>query len=217
MKKIGVFGTGDVGRTIATKLVSLGYEVKLGSRTANNENAQKWAKENGANASAGTFEEAAKFGDMVFNCTKGDATLSVIKLAGVDNLSGKIVVEVSNPLDLSKGFPPTLLPEYINTTSIGEEVQKLLPNAHVVKTLNTVNCALMTNPGLSSGDATMFVCGNDAQAKQEVTKILNQFGWEDVLDLGEIISARGMEMFIAPWLRMFLATNNINVSIKVNR
>lgn len=217
MKKIGVFGTGEVGRTIATKLIELGYEVKMGSRTANNEKAVEWAKQNGEKASTGTFADAATFGEIIFNCTKGEATLAVFEQAGLEKFAGKIVVDQSNSLDMSNGFPPTLLPEYINTTSLGEEVQKLIPEAHVVKTLNVVNCALMTNPALTPGDATMLVCGNEQQAKQEVTKILNQFGWNDVLDLGDIVASRGMEMFITTWVRLFMATNNINVTFKINR
>ncbi|MBV6421330.1 MAG: hypothetical protein DAHOPDDO_02605 [Ignavibacteriaceae bacterium] len=217
MKKIGVLGTGEVGRTIATKLVELGYEVKMGSRTANNENAEQWTKQNGEKATAGTFAEAVQFGEIIFNCTKGEATMSVFQQAGLEFFDGKIVIDQSNSLDLSNGFPPTLLPQYINTTSLGEEIQKMLPKAYVVKTLNTVNCELMTNPEKSSGEATMLLCGNNAEAKQEVTEILHQFGWKDILDLGEIVASRGMEMFITTWVRLFTATNNINVSFKINR
>lgn len=217
MKKIGVFGTGDVGRTIATKLVALGYEVKMGSRTATNEIALKWANENGGKASAGTFADAAAFGEIIFNCTKGEITLSVFELAGLKFFKGKIIADLSNPLDFSKGFPPTLTEQYINTTSLGEEIQKLLPDAYVVKTLNMVTCAVMVNLKLSPGDATMLICGNHAKAKQEVTEILHQFGWKDVLDLGEIVGARGMEMYLALWVRLFLATNNVNVTFRINR
>lgn len=217
MKKIGVFGTGEVGRTIATKLVELGYEVKMGSRTANNENAEQWVKQNGEKASTGTFADAATFGEIIFNCTKGEATMSVFQQAGLEFFDGKIVIDQSNSLDLSNGFPPTLLPQYINTTSLGEEIQKLLPKAHIVKTLNTVNCELMTSPEKSSGEATMLLCGNNAEAKREVTEILHQFDWKDVLDLGEIVASRGMEMFITTWVKLFMATNNINVTFKINR
>ena len=217
MKKIGVLGTGDVGNTIATKLAALGYEVKMGSRTATNEKALEWAKQNGENASAGTFADVADFGDIIFNCTRGEFTLSILETAGLDKFSGKLVVDVTNPLDLSKGFPPTLLPQYLNTTSLGNEIQKLLPQARVVKTLCTVNCELMVDPAKSSGDATMFICGNDSAAKAEVSEILNQFGWKDILDLGEITASRGMEMFNATWINLFIATKNINLSFKVNR
>ncbi len=217
MKKIGVFGTGEVGKTIATKLIELGYEVKMGSRTATNETALEWAKQNGENATVGTYADAANFGDIIFNCTKGEIALSVFELAGIEKFSGKIIVDISMPLDLSKGFPFTLLPQYINTTSIAEEIQKLLPEAKVTKSLNIVNSDLMAHPERGAEDTTMLLCGNDAQAKEEIKTILTQFGWKDILDLGEIVAARGMEMFAPMWLYVFQSTQNMNFTFKINR
>jgi len=131
--KIGILGTGMVGATLGTKLVQLGHQVKMGSRTANNEKATKWVGENGANASQGTFADAASFGEVVFNCTKGDGAMDAVKAAGENNLNGKILVDVSNPLDFSKGMPPSLYPLLSNTNSLGEEIQKTFPHTKVVK------------------------------------------------------------------------------------
>lgn len=217
MKKIGILGTGAVGSTIGSKLIELGYAVKMGSRSATNEKAVKWASENGGNASVGTFSDAAAFGEIIFNCTKGEITLDVFKLAGVENFKGKVVVDISNPLDFSKGMPPSLMPQMTNTNSLGEEIQKLIPEAHVVKTLNTVNCEVMVNAKKSGGDPTMFMSGNDASAKAEVAKLLKQFNWTDIIDLGDITTARGTEMLLPLWLRIYMATGNGYFGFKVVR
>ncbi|MBK7334705.1 MAG: NAD(P)-binding domain-containing protein [Saprospirales bacterium] len=217
MKKIGIFGTGMVGNTIGSKLIQLGYQVKMGSRSANNEKAAAWAAQNGPNASTGTFSDAADFGEIIFNCTKGDASPEVFRLAGADRLKGKPVIDISNPLDFSKGMPPSLMPDYSNTYSMGEELQKLAPGAHIVKTLNIVNCEVMVDAKRSGGDPTMFVSGNDAGAKQEVTDILRQFGWNDVIDLGDITTARGTEMLLPIWLRTWMATGNGHFAFKIVR
>lgn len=217
MKKIAVLGTGMVGSTIGSKLIQLGYEVKMGSRTATNEKAAEWVKANGANASQGTFADAAKFGELIFNCTKGENALEVMQMAGVENLSGKILIDISNPLDFSKGMPPTLLPALVNTNSLGEEIQKLLPQTHVVKTLNIVNCEVMVNAAKCGGDATMFVAGNNSEAKKEVEKILHQFGWNDIIDLGDIKHSRSTEMMLPIWLSVYLATQNGYIGFKIVR
>ena len=217
MKKIAVLGTGMVGNTIGAKLIQLGYEVKMGSRTANNEKANAWVAANGNKASAGTFADAAEFGDIIFNCTKGDIALEALKMAGIDNFNGKTVIDIANPLDFSKGMPPSLIPEYSNTNSLGEEIQKLLPQANVVKTLNIVNCEVMVDAKKSGGDPTMFISGNNAEAKAEVIKILNQFGWNDIIDLGDISTARGTEMLLPIWLRTWQATGNGHFAFKIIR
>ncbi len=217
MKKAGILGTGTVGKTIGKKLIQLGYEVKMGSRTANNENAVEWAKLNGEKASVGTFEDATKFGDVIFNCTKGEITLRVFELAGPDNFKEKTVIDISNPLDFSQGMPPFLTPEYANTNSLGEEIQKLIPDANVVKTLNIVNCEVMVNAAKSGGDPTMFVSGNSVDAKAETISILKQFGWDDIIDLGDITTARGTEMMLPIWLRIYMATGNGYIGFKIIR
>jgi 8-hydroxy-5-deazaflavin:NADPH oxidoreductase len=217
MKKIGILGTGIVGKTIGTKLIQLGYEVKIGSRTANNEKALEWVNANGKTASTGTFEDAAKFGDIIYNCTKGEIALEVFKLAGIGNFDNKTIIDISNPLDFSNGMPPFLTPNYANTNSLGEEVQKLLPLAHVVKSLNIVNCEVMVNAAKSGGDPTMFVCGNNLDAKEETISFLKQFGWNDIIDLGDITNARGTEMMLPIWIRTYMATGNGHFAFKIIR
>jgi len=213
--KLGVLGTGMVGKAIATKLVQLGHEVKMGSRTPDNEKAAAWLQESASdNASAGTFADAAAFGEMVFNCTSGVASIDALKAAGVDNLSGKVLVDIANPLDFSKGMPPTLA--IVNDDSLGERIQREFPEAKVVKTLNTVNCDVMVNPGLVPGDHDVFVSGNDADAKATVTGFLKeQFGWQSVVDLGDISTARGPESYLMLWLRLWGAFKTGHLNIKV--
>ena len=167
--RIGVLGTGDVGRRLGSKLVSLGHEVKMGSRTAGNAKAAEWTKGNGSRASAGTFADAAKFAEVVFNCTAGSVSLEALKQAGAKNLGGKVLVDVANPLDFSKGMPPTLT--VCNTDSLGEQIQRAFPDAKVVKALNTMGNEVMVNPGLVPGEHDTFVCGNDPQAKAKVVEI----------------------------------------------
>lgn len=212
--KIGVLGTGMVGKAISTKLVQLGHSVKMGSRTSNNEKAAEWVKTSGPNASQGTFADAAAFGELVFNCASGMASLEVLKLAGANNLGGKVLIDISNPLDFSKGMPPTL--SVCNADSLGEQIQRAFPAVKVVKTLNTMNCNIMVNPSLVPGSHDVFVCGNDAGARSEVTEILkNWFGWKSVIDLGDITSARGVEMMLPIWIRLMgaLQTPNFNFQI----
>lgn len=213
--KIGMLGTGMVGNRLGTRLVELGYEVSMGSRTADNPAAVEWAKKAGRGASHGTFEEAARFGDIVFLCVKGEAALDVIRLAKPENFKGKTVIDVTNPLDFSKGMPPSLL--ISNTNSLGEEVQKALPDALIVKTLNTVGNEVMVDPGITGGEPTMFVCGNDRRAKEQAMAILKQFGWKDIIDLGDITNARGTEMILPLWVRTWNALQNGNFAFKVLR
>jgi predicted dinucleotide-binding enzyme len=213
--KIAVLGTGMVGNTIGTKLIELGHEVKIGSRTDTNEKALAWVASAGKNASQGTFADAAAFGEILFNCTKGQASVDVLKLAGEKNISGKILVDISNALDFSKGAPPTL--SICNDDSLGETIQRAFPDLKVVKTLNTMNCKLMVNAGNVPGDHNVFVSGNDAAAKAEVKKLLNGFGWTDknIIDLGDISTARGTEQLLPIWVRLMgtLGTANFNFHI----
>ncbi len=198
---IGILGTGMVGQTIGTKLVELGHAVKIGSRSARNEKCEAWAEKMSGDASYGTFADAAQFGEIIFNCTGGTVSLDALRMAGADNLNGKILIDLSNPLDFSKGFPPTL--SVCNTDSVGEQIQREFPNARVVKTLNTVNCRLMVNPSLVPGDHDLFLSGNDAEAKAMVLKILTDwFGWKNVIDLGDITTARGVEQLLPIWVRL---------------
>lgn len=216
--KIAVLGTGIVGNTIGSALIRLGHEVKMGSRTKGNEKALAWVSANGANASEGTFADAAAFGEVVFVATKGEGTLDALHAAGAGNLAGKVLVDISNPLDFSKGMPPSLF--ISNTDSLGEQIQTAFPDAKVVKTLNIVNCEVMVNAGRSSATerGTMFVSGNDAGAKQSVIKnFLTPWGWNDVIDLGDITTARGTEMLLPIWVRTWAATGNGHFAFKVVR
>ncbi len=211
--KIGILGTGIVGQTLGSKLVQLGHDVKMGSRTQNNENATQWVKQNGGRASQGTFADAATFGEVVFNCTAGMASLAALKSAGSQNLRGKVLIDVANPLDFSKGMPPTL--SICNTDSLGEQIQREFPKTKVVKTLNTMNCMIMVNPSLVPGDHNVFVSGNDSQAKATVKEILSSFGWKSIIDLGDVTAARGTEMILPIWLRLMGTYQSPNFDFRI--
>lgn len=200
--KYGVLGTGDVAQTIAGKLIELGHEVMLGSRTAANEKAVSWAAGHGVRAKCGTFADAAAFGERVFNCVQGIHALEALRAAGADNLGGKILIDQTNPYIYENGHI-TLKPEYTGGTCLGEEVQKLLPGTKVVKTLNYLGSVMMTNPGELTEPVTGFYCGNDAGAKEAVRGILQDFGWEDTFDMGDISMSRYTEMLGAFWVPVF--------------
>ena len=203
MIRIGVLGTGMVGKAIANKLIKLGYRVMMGSRTATNEKALAWVVENGEKASAGTFADTAAFGELIFNCTKGEITLDVFKAILKESLDGKTIIDLSNALDYSHGMPPVLNAAYCNTYSLGEAIQALLPQSNVVKSLNIITADGMVNPQKCGQDLTMFMSGNNAEAKAEVEELLIQFGWQDIVDLGDITTARGTEMMLPVWLRLY--------------
>ena len=212
--KLGILGTGMVGNAIGAKLIQLGHEVKMGSRTPSNEKAAEWVKANGPKASQGTFADAAAFSEIIFNCTAGTASIEALKQAGERNLQSKILIDISNPLDFSRGMPPTLT--ICNTDSVGEQIQRAFPNVKVVKTLNTVNCNVMVNPSLVPGDHDVFLSGNDTAAKSKVREVLTQwFGWKSVIDLGDISTARGTEMYLPLWVRLYALFQKPNFNIKV--
>jgi predicted dinucleotide-binding enzyme len=217
--RIGVLGTGIVGRTLGSALLSNGHEVRLGSRTAGNEAAVAWANEIGGPASEGTFADAAGFGELLVNATAGAASLDALHLAGGEQLAGKVLVDVSNPLDLSQGMPPTLT--VCNDDSLGEQIQRAFADVRVVKTLNTVTAAVMVQPALVPGTHTIFVAGDDAAAKAQTGELLQDFGWpaESILDLGDITAARATEMYLALWLRLYGATGTavLNVEVRAGR
>ena len=214
--KMAVFGTGMVGDTIGSKLVDLGHQVMMGSRTANNEKALAFVSKHSGSASAGTYADAAAHGEIVFNCTSGSGSIEALKSAGENNLNGKILVDIANPLDFSKGMPPSLF--VANTNSLAEEIQREFPQLKVVKALNTMWCGIMVNPGMiNGGDHHTFMAGNDAGAKEKVKDILKSFGWaeKNILDLGDITKARGTEMYLPLWLSIYGATSNGAFNIKV--
>lgn len=213
--RIAVLGTGVVGRTIGSKLVEIGHEVRMGSRRAGNDAAVAWAEEAGA-AGEGSFGDAAGFGEIVFNCTAGGSSLDALAAAGEANLAGKVLIDVANPLDFSAGMPPTL--SICNDDSLGERIQATFPEARVVKALNTVNNAVMVEPARVGGDHVVFVCGEDAGAKGEVEELLGSFGWpaERIVDLGGIAAARGTEMYLPLWLTLYgkLGSGDFNIALE---
>ena len=213
--KIGVLGTGMVGAAIATRSIEAGHEVRMGGRHAANEKARKWAKGAGPKASAGTFADAAAFGEIVFSATLGKAALDALKAAGSGALEGKVVVDVSNPLDFTMGTPPVLFTG--PGDSLGERIQHAFPGARVVKALNTVNAGVMGHPEKLGGESDLFVAGNDADAKRRVTDLLREFGWETVHDLGDIRASRGMEAYLLFWITVYGALKTPDFNIRIVR
>lgn len=210
---IGVLGTGIVGQTIGNRLVELGHEVMMGSRTADNRTGKAWVKAAGRLASFGVYGDAAKFGEILFNCTSGTGSLSALEFAKAVDLNNKILIDVANPLDYSRGAPPTLTVS--NTDSLGEQIQRHHPLLRVVKALNTMNVDVMVHPERVRGPHDVFICGNDAVAKATASKLLTDFGWESIIDLGDITNSRGMEMALPLWisLQKKLGTNIFNFKV----
>ena len=218
MSKIGVLGTGMVGQAIASRLVGRGYEVCMGSRSAENEKALAFSEKYGDLAENGTFADAAIFADeIVFNCTNGHASITALELAGADNLKGKIIIDVANPLDFTHGMPPKLL--FCNDSSLGEQIQQHFPDSRVVKSLNTMNCEIMLHPEGIPGDHNVFVCGNDSDARMKVSALLQEFGWkaDNIIDLGDITAARGTEMLLPLWLRLFSKIGTVEFNFNIVR
>ena len=211
--RFGILGTGVVGKTIAVRLDGLGHDVIVGTRNPEetlsrtdpdqygNPPFGAWQEEH-PEVRLGTFAEAAAHGEMVVNATAGAVSLEALEQAGEANLNGKILIDIANPLDFSKGMPPTLLVS--NTDSLGEQIQRRFPEAKVVKTLHTMNAYVMVDPAqLAATDHTVFVSGDDAEAKARVSELLRSFGWSDIIDLGDITTARGTEMVLPIWVRLF--------------
>ena len=198
-----MLGTGVVGTTIASKLRELGHEVLIGSRSASED--------------AVPFADAAAHGELVFNCTNGNASLDALNAAGAENLAGKVLIDVSNALDFSQGRPP--LVGVSTGDSLGEQIQRAFPEAKVVKALNTLNASVMVDPGVVPGEHDLFISGNDDQAKAQVAELLQSFGWpaEHILDLGDITGARAQELYVALWVRLMGVAGGANFNIKVVR
>ncbi|MEV0771606.1 NADPH-dependent F420 reductase [Nocardia salmonicida] len=211
--RIAVLGTGQVGRRLASKLVEVGHTVTMGSRTADNADATAWAAETGG--THGTFADAAGAAELIVNATSGTVSVAALTAAGADNLAGKIIVDVSNALDFSQGFPPKLVvPE---AGSVAEEIQQAFPTTRVVKTLNTTNNQVMVDPTRIPGQHTIFLSGDDADAKIEVAQLLNSFGWADeqLVDLGALNTARSTEPVVLLWVSLFQALGTEDVTIGV--
>jgi predicted dinucleotide-binding enzyme len=225
--RFGILGTGVVGKTIAARLADLGHEVMVGTRAPEetmsrtepdpygNPPFSAWQEEH-PEVRLGMFAEAAAHGEMIVNATAGAASLEVLEQAGEDNLNGKVLIDIANPLDFSKGMPPTL--SVSNTDSLGEQIQRRFPEAKVVKTLHTMNAYLMVNPAqLAAADHTVFVSGGDPEAKGRVSELLRSLGWTDIIDLGDITTARGTEMLLPIWLRLFGALQRPIFNFKIVR
>jgi len=208
--RIGVLGTGIVGRTLATKLAALGHDVMMGARKKDNETALGWAEE--TSGKAGDFADAAAHGELVINCTKGSVSVEALRQAGAGNLAGKVLMDVSNPLVFTEG---ELSLSIVNTDSLAESIQRRFHSAKVVKTLNGMNCAVMVEPGRAPGTHSVFLCGNDRDAKADVRALLESFGWQDIIDLGDLTAARGMEMILPLWLKLTnsLGTSDFNFAV----
>lgn len=199
--RIGVLGTGVVGRTIAGKLRELGHDVLVGSRSSGED--------------AVPFADAAAHGELIFNCTNGNASLEALSAAGAENLAGKVLVEVANALDFSQGSPP--LVGVAEGGSLGERIQREFPETKVVKALNTVNSNVMVDPNVVPGEHNLFMCGNDEAAKAQVSELLQSFGWpaDHILDLGEITAARGQEAYVALWVQLMGVVGSPTFNIHV--
>lgn len=211
--KIGILGSGATAQTIGSKLVALGHDVMLGSRDEANPGSVVWAKEEGHNALYGTFMNAAEFGEIIFNCTLGSASLAALEQAGAKNLKGKILIDTSNPLDRSTD---TWTLTVCNTDSLGEQIQRMFPDTKVVKTLNTVNANVMVDPNKLIEKTDVFVSGNDIEAKAMVVRILREwFGWREVIDLGNITTSRSVEMYVPLWHNLRTAISSQRFNIKV--
>ena len=218
---MGILGSGDVGRRLGDGLIEIGYEVKIGTRDPTKEQIVQWLSnysgEKQLKASAGSFAEAASFGDTIVVATLWDGTINAIKMSDpINNLAGKIVIDVTNPLDFSKGMPPKLAVGH--TDSAGETIQRLLPDSKVIKTLNIVGNPHMVHPDFpDGGPPTMFICGNDDKAKKIVIdNILTPFGWgETTIDIGGIEGARLLEPLAMLWITHYFRTNNGNHAFKL--
>lgn len=225
--RIAVLGTGAVGRTFAAKLSELGHEVTLGTRSvetamsrtepdnSGNPPLPEWAGRHPQIAVA-NLPGAVSGAELVINATNGAGSIEALEIAGEENLVGKVLIDIANPLDFSRGMPPSLFVS--NTDSLGEQIQRRFPETRVVKALNTMNADLMVDPKqVGEGDHTVFVSGDDIDAKSQVRQLLESLGWSDIIDLGDISTARGTEMYLPLWLRILGAIQNTKFNIKVVR
>lgn len=213
--KYGILGTGMVGQTLATKLVEMGHDVMMGSRSATNEKALTWQKSAGTKGKVGTFRDAAKFAETLISCTDGETSLDALRSCDGKDLEGKTLIDVSNPLDFSKGMPPTL--STVNTDSLGEKIQREFPQLKVVKALNTCNCKVMVEPSRVPGEHDLFICGNDAAAKEQVKSLVKEWGWKTIYDLGDITNARATEQLMPLWIRLFVQFGNADFDWRIVR
>jgi hypothetical protein len=212
--KIAILGSGDVGQVLGAGLARLGHQVRMGTRDPLQEKVHAWVAKTNHGVSVGTFAEAAAFGELAILATLWQGTENAIRLAGEKNLADKVVIDAVNPLDFSAGMPPKLA--VTGHDSAGERIQAWLPGAHVVKAFNTVGNTHMIDPSFSGGPPDMFICGNDAGAKNIVTTLLKECGWETI-DLGGIENARYLEALALIWITLYFRTNSGNHAFKLLR
>jgi predicted dinucleotide-binding enzyme len=210
--RVGVLGSGDVGRVLAAGFAGLGHDVTIGSR--NPEKLSSWIESAGPRITAGTFEEAARFGDILVLATLGTATEDAIRMAGLAHFDNKVVMDTTNPLEFTSGAPPTLAVG--GRDSLGEQIQRLLPAARIVKAFNTVGNAHMVHPKFEGGPPDMFLCGNDEDAKKIVSQICDAFGW-GVIDIGDIEGARYLEAMCLTWVLYGMKHGTWNHAFKLLR
>ena len=222
--KIGIIGGGSVGQTLGAKLIANGHDVVIGIRNASQAELDKdrqmaetltaWRKKTGGKV--GIFADAAKHGELLINATSGGASLEALNQAGAANLKDKILIDIANPLDFSKGMPPAVITKYTQGSSVGEEIQAAFPDTHVVKAFNTIAAAVMVQPSLVKGDHDLLISGNDAAAKKTVSDFARkEFGWASIVDLGDIVGARGTEHYLPLWVRLWGATGSPFFNIKI--
>jgi len=224
--KIAVLGTGVVGQILSEKLAGLGHEVMMGTRNVKSTlerpgkdnfgrpSFKEWHEQH-STVKLGTYAEASGFGELIVNATNGTGTLPALEESGSNNLANKTLLDISNPLDFSKGMPPSLF--ICNTDSLAEQIQRNFPDTKVVKGLNTMNAFVMVNPGLLPEDHNVFICGNDSEAKTKVKDLLQSFGWKDkdIIDVGDITAARGIEQLLPIWVRLWGALKNPLFNFKI--
>jgi 8-hydroxy-5-deazaflavin:NADPH oxidoreductase len=209
--RMGILGSGMVAQGLSARLAELGHNVVIGTRDA--DKLRGWQSSN-QRVLIGSFAETATHGEMVFNATNGAGSLNALSMAGEENLADKILVDVSNPLDFSNGFPPSLT--VFGTDSLAEQIQRAFPLTRVVKTLNTVTARVMAYPlEVAEGDHHVFISANDADAKEQVTDLLKSFGWIHIFDLGDLSTARGTEAYMLLWVRLYGAMNTGMINVKI--
>jgi len=210
--KVGILGSGDVAKALGNGFIAAGHSVRLGSRTPESDGLVAWKKAAGAPGSTGSFADTAQWGELLVLATRGVEIASTLQLAGAKHFAGKVVIDVTNPLVMTPNAPPTLSVGF--NDSAGESVQRLLPDAKVVKAFNSVGNPLMYRPKLPGGPPTMFYCGNDAGAKKKVAEILTTFGWASI-DVGGIASSRFLEPLCLLWVTSAMQLGNWNIAFKV--
>ena len=209
--RIAVIGTGMVGRTLAAGLARIGHDVVVGTRDPDATRARdEW---HDSDLQLVRYADAGTNADLVINATNGAGSLAALQEVGAGALAGKVVLDMSNPLDTTRGFPPSLF--VVNTDSLAEQLQRAFPEARVVKAFNTVTVAVTVDPSRAGGDSTAFVAGNDPQARSTVVALARELGWQDVLELGDLSAARAMEMYLPLWLRLFRTVGTPMVNVKV--